>query len=101
VLEFMSLDVRVLGPARLLVGGEPVAVGGPKPRAVQRPRPRRSQGLPLPLAHHAEPSRAGLLEGLRSANGVYVNEQPIETGALPTDGDVRIDVTGLTFQAIH
>lgn len=30
----MSLDVRVLGPVRLLVGGEPVAVGGPKPRAL-------------------------------------------------------------------
>ncbi|WP_040799408.1 BTAD domain-containing putative transcriptional regulator [Nocardia higoensis] len=30
----MSLDVRVLGPVRLFVGGEPVAVGGPKPRAL-------------------------------------------------------------------
>ncbi len=30
----MSLDVRVLGPVRMLVGGEPVAVGGPKPRAL-------------------------------------------------------------------
>lgn len=30
----MTLDVRVLGPVRLLVGGEPVAVGGPKPRAL-------------------------------------------------------------------
>ncbi|OQS13525.1 transcriptional regulator [Nocardia donostiensis] len=30
----MSLEVRVLGPVQLLVGGEPVAVGGPKPRAL-------------------------------------------------------------------
>ncbi|RJO76735.1 FHA domain-containing protein [Nocardia panacis] len=30
----MSLDVRVLGPVRLFIGGEPVAFGGPKPRAL-------------------------------------------------------------------
>lgn len=29
-----DLDVRVLGPVRLLVGGASVAVGGPKPRAL-------------------------------------------------------------------
>lgn len=30
----MTLDLHVLGPVRLLVGGEPVPVGGPKPRAL-------------------------------------------------------------------
>ncbi|MGW5388318.1 BTAD domain-containing putative transcriptional regulator [Nocardia sp. NPDC003963] len=30
----MTLDLRVLGPVQLLVGGEPVPVGGPKPRAL-------------------------------------------------------------------
>ena len=46
-----GLDVRVLGPVRLLVGGESVAVGGPKPRAllaalaVNRRRAVSSQAL--------------------------------------------------------
>lgn len=30
----MRLEVRVLGPVRLFVDGEPIAVGGPKPRAL-------------------------------------------------------------------
>src|SRR5690606_25644655 len=30
----MTLDLCVLGPVRLSVGGEPVAIGGPKPRAL-------------------------------------------------------------------
>jgi SARP family transcriptional regulator, regulator of embCAB operon len=52
---------------------------------------------------HIMPSRAGLLiKDLHSANGVYVNEKPIETGALLADGDViRIGATVLTFQAIQ
>ncbi|RMI28730.1 BTAD domain-containing putative transcriptional regulator [Nocardia stercoris] len=47
----MSLDVRVLGPVRMLVGGEPIQVGGPKPRAllaaltVNRRRAVSSQAL--------------------------------------------------------
>ncbi|MEU6563507.1 BTAD domain-containing putative transcriptional regulator [Nocardia nova] len=46
-----GLDVRVLGPVRLLVGGESVAIGGPKPRtllaalAVNRRRAVSSQAL--------------------------------------------------------
>ncbi|MFQ6393533.1 BTAD domain-containing putative transcriptional regulator [Nocardia sp. KC 131] len=52
---------------------------------------------------HIMPSRAGLLiKDLHSANGVFVNEEPIETGALLADADViRIGTTVLTFQAIQ
>ncbi|WP_227997456.1 BTAD domain-containing putative transcriptional regulator [Nocardia australiensis] len=52
---------------------------------------------------HIMPSRAGLLiKDLHSANGVYVNEEPIESGALLADGDViRIGVTVLSFQALQ
>ncbi|MGX1763426.1 FHA domain-containing protein, partial [Streptomyces lydicus] len=50
---------------------------------------------------HIMPSRAGLLiKDLHSANGVYVNDDPIENGALLADGDqIRIGATMLTFQA--
>ncbi|MRH91887.1 FHA domain-containing protein [Nocardia sp. SYP-A9097] len=47
----MTLDVRVLGPVQVLVGGRPVLVGGPKPRAllaaltVNRRRAVSSQAL--------------------------------------------------------
>ncbi|MFC9996381.1 BTAD domain-containing putative transcriptional regulator [Nocardia sp. NPDC127526] len=47
----MTVDVRVLGPVQLLVAGRPVAVGGPKPRAllaaltVNRRRAVSSQAL--------------------------------------------------------
>jgi pSer/pThr/pTyr-binding forkhead associated (FHA) protein len=52
---------------------------------------------------HIMPSRAGLLiKDLHSANGVFVNEEPIETGALLADADViRIGTTVLTFQAVQ
>ncbi|GGK52285.1 BTAD domain-containing putative transcriptional regulator [Nocardia camponoti] len=51
---------------------------------------------------HIMPSRAGLLiKDLHSANGVYVNESPIESGALLADGDqIRIGSTILAFRAI-
>ncbi|GAB2647869.1 BTAD domain-containing putative transcriptional regulator [Nocardia goodfellowii] len=51
---------------------------------------------------HIMPSRAGLLiKDLGSANGVYVNEEAIDNGALLADGDViRIGATVLVFQAI-
>ncbi|MET8774119.1 BTAD domain-containing putative transcriptional regulator [Nocardia sp. NPDC050713] len=52
---------------------------------------------------HIMPSRAGLLiKDLHSANGVYINEEAIESGALLADGDViRIGATILTFQALQ
>ncbi|WP_406267572.1 FHA domain-containing protein [Nocardia sp. NBC_00881] len=52
---------------------------------------------------HIMPSRAGLLiKDLHSANGVYVNDNPIDTGALLADGDlIRIGATILTFEAVH
>ncbi|MFG1790308.1 BTAD domain-containing putative transcriptional regulator [Nocardia sp. NPDC049149] len=52
---------------------------------------------------HIMPSRAGLLiKDLHSANGVYVNDDPIESGALLADGDqIRIGATMLTFQAVR
>ncbi|QIS16355.1 MULTISPECIES: BTAD domain-containing putative transcriptional regulator [Nocardia] len=51
---------------------------------------------------HIMPSRAGLLiKDLHSANGVFVNDAPIDSGALLADGDaIRIGATVLTFQAI-
>ncbi|MBH0778111.1 BTAD domain-containing putative transcriptional regulator [Nocardia bovistercoris] len=51
---------------------------------------------------HIMPSRAGLLiKDLHSANGVYVNEEAIDSGTLLADGDViRIGATVLTFQAL-
>ncbi|BDT89674.1 FHA domain-containing protein [Nocardia cyriacigeorgica] len=58
---------------------------------------------PKASRYHAQilPSRAGLLiKDLHSANGVFVNELPIETGALLADGDaIRIGGTVLVFQA--
>ncbi|WP_324192550.1 BTAD domain-containing putative transcriptional regulator [Nocardia transvalensis] len=50
---------------------------------------------------HIWPSRAGLLiKDLHSANGIYVNEQQIDSGAMLTDGDiVRIGATVLRFEA--
>ncbi|MFI9401959.1 BTAD domain-containing putative transcriptional regulator [Nocardia sp. NPDC052316] len=52
---------------------------------------------------HIMPSRAGLLiKDLHSANGVFVNDDPIENGALLADGDqIRIGATMLTFQAVQ
>ncbi|NNH75502.1 FHA domain-containing protein [Nocardia uniformis] len=52
---------------------------------------------------HITPSRAGLLvKDLHSANGVYINEEAIESAAILADGDaIRIGSTVLTFQASH
>ncbi|WP_327110694.1 FHA domain-containing protein [Nocardia sp. NBC_01730] len=52
---------------------------------------------------HIMPSRAGLLiKDLLSANGVYVNDNSVDTGALLADGDlIRIGATILTFEAVH
>lgn len=50
---------------------------------------------------HILPSRAGLLiKDLHSANGIYINEEPIESGSVLADGDaVRIGTTVLVFEA--
>ncbi|MEV6770556.1 BTAD domain-containing putative transcriptional regulator [Nocardia sp. NPDC051030] len=52
---------------------------------------------------HIMPSRAGLIcKDLHSANGVYINEEPIESAAVLADGDaIRIGATVLIFQAIR
>ncbi|QLY30781.1 BTAD domain-containing putative transcriptional regulator [Nocardia huaxiensis] len=52
---------------------------------------------------HITPSRAGLLiKDLHSANGVFINEEPIESGAVLADGDaIRIGSTLLIFQALR
>ncbi|MFI6871380.1 BTAD domain-containing putative transcriptional regulator [Nocardia sp. NPDC050406] len=52
---------------------------------------------------HITPSRAGLLvKDLHSANGVYINEEAIESAAVLADGDaIRIGSTVLVFQAAH
>ncbi|WP_216894299.1 BTAD domain-containing putative transcriptional regulator [Nocardia alni] len=49
---------------------------------------------------HILPSRAGLLiKDLHSANGIYINEQLIESGSVLADGDaVRIGATVLLFE---
>ncbi|GAA5045186.1 response regulator transcription factor EmbR [Nocardia callitridis] len=51
---------------------------------------------------HIMPSRAGLLiKDLHSANGVFVNDEPIDSGALLADGDqIRIGATMITFRAL-
>lgn len=50
---------------------------------------------------HILPSRAGLLiKDLHSANGIYINEEPIDSGSVLADGDaVRIGATVLVFEA--
>ncbi|MCM6777324.1 FHA domain-containing protein [Nocardia sp. CDC159] len=50
---------------------------------------------------HVQPSRAGLLiRDLQSANGIYVNDRRIDSGAMLTDGDaIRIGATVLRFEA--
>ncbi|WP_280273743.1 BTAD domain-containing putative transcriptional regulator [Nocardia wallacei] len=50
---------------------------------------------------HIQPSRAGLLiKDLHSANGIFINEQAVDSGAMLTDGDVvRIGATVLVFRA--
>ncbi|WP_067683736.1 BTAD domain-containing putative transcriptional regulator [Nocardia miyunensis] len=49
---------------------------------------------------HILPSRAGLLiKDLHSANGIYINEEPIDNGSVLADGDaVRIGATILRFE---
>jgi DNA-binding SARP family transcriptional activator len=49
---------------------------------------------------HILPSRAGLLiKDLHSANGIYINEEPIDSGSILADGDaVRIGSTILGFE---
>lgn len=98
------------------------------PRAVRSGQLRMADGRVLPIAmggmrigrmtdndlvlddpkasrYHAHimPSRAGLLiKDLHSANGVYINEEPIESGSLLADGDaIRIGATILTFEAVR
>ncbi|MBF6138030.1 FHA domain-containing protein [Nocardia otitidiscaviarum] len=50
---------------------------------------------------HITPSRAGLLiKDLHSANGVYINNEVIDSATVLTDGDaIRIGSTVLVFQA--
>ncbi|WP_067831066.1 BTAD domain-containing putative transcriptional regulator [Nocardia inohanensis] len=60
---------------------------------------------PKASRYHAQiiPSRAGLLiKDLHSANGIYINEEPIESAAVLADGnEIRIGTTVLIFQALH
>ncbi|MFI1915485.1 BTAD domain-containing putative transcriptional regulator [Nocardia sp. NPDC020380] len=98
------------------------------PRAVRAGQLRTADGKVIPIAaggmkigrmtdndlvlddpkasrYHAQitPSRAGLLiKDLHSANGIYINEDPIESAAVLADGDaIRIGGTVLIFQALR
>ncbi|WP_369690815.1 FHA domain-containing protein [Nocardia crassostreae] len=52
---------------------------------------------------HITPSRAGLLiKDLHSANGVFIDEEPIETAAVLADRvEIRIGATVLIFEALE
>ncbi|MFE3099861.1 BTAD domain-containing putative transcriptional regulator [Nocardia tengchongensis] len=60
---------------------------------------------PKASRYHAQitPSRAGLLiKDLHSANGIYINEESIESAAVLADGDaIRIGTTVIVFQALR
>ncbi|WP_067703400.1 BTAD domain-containing putative transcriptional regulator [Nocardia jejuensis] len=98
------------------------------PRAVRAGRLRLADGRDIPIAAtgmkigrmtdndlvlddpkasryhaHITPSRAGLLiKDLHSANGVYINEEPVDSAAVLADGDaIRIGGTVLVFQAVR